>query len=344
MPLTGRIGRQMKVIGLDCATDDARIGLALGEYQGSVVRVLTVEVCSRDRKAASIISEWLDGVPEAVVAIDAPLGWPVALARSLITHTAGESLSALPEEMFRRRTDRFIKKQIGKTPLEVGADRIARTAHAALAILGDVRKMTGRSIPLAWEPSNIGDVAAIEVYPAATLLAHGFPSKDYKKPGQSEERRHIVSRLEGVLKLPDNVLLMAENADALDAVVCLLAASDFLGGRSMSPPDLELAKREGWIWARPLGVRDPGMTHAALKPLGPAQPASTSREIGEFDEVTAGDVSGKRVRCPACREKVFASWPLGWDAHVGSRCAGATGRTAEERKDSFKRQYRHLFR
>ena len=41
------------------------------------------------------------------------------------------------------------------------------------------------------------------------------------------------------------------NADALDAVVCLLAAMDFLGGYALPPDDRDRAEREGWIWVRP---------------------------------------------------------------------------------------------
>ena len=37
-------------------------------------------------------------------------------------------------------------------------------------------------------------------------------------------------------------------ADALDAAVCVLAGRDFIRGHALSPPDLDEAKREGWIW------------------------------------------------------------------------------------------------
>lgn len=38
-------------------------------------------------------------------------------------------------------------------------------------------------------------------------------------------------------------------ADALDAVVCLLAAKYLLEGRAVGPADQALAEGEGWIWA-----------------------------------------------------------------------------------------------
>jgi hypothetical protein len=47
---------------------------------------------------------------------------------------------------------------------------------------------------------------------------------------------------------------MEASADVLDAVVCMLAARDFLVGEAMPPVDRNLAEIEGWIW-----TRDPGL-------------------------------------------------------------------------------------
>jgi len=45
-----------------------------------------------------------------------------------------------------------------------------------------------------------------------------------------------------------------------------------------------------------------------------------------------GDVSKKRVLCPACGQKVFEMWPEGWDAHAATKCAGLTATDAVTRK------------
>ena len=66
----------MRVVGLDCATDDERIGLALGEQDAGVMRVTHVAVCSRERTAATTIAKWLSGSQRGLLAVDAPLGWP----------------------------------------------------------------------------------------------------------------------------------------------------------------------------------------------------------------------------------------------------------------------------
>jgi hypothetical protein len=48
--------------------------------------------------------------------------------------------------MFRRMTDRAIHKNVGRTPLDVGADWIARTAHAALRFLAELRRALPRPV------------------------------------------------------------------------------------------------------------------------------------------------------------------------------------------------------
>src|SRR5437016_7332440 len=49
--------------------------------------------------------------------------------------------------MFRRVTDDVIYERLGKRPLDVGADRIARTAHAALRFLEELRGFLGSTSP-----------------------------------------------------------------------------------------------------------------------------------------------------------------------------------------------------
>jgi predicted nuclease with RNAse H fold len=94
-------------------------------------------------------------------------------------------------------------------------------------------------------------IAAIEVYPAATLTAHGCRASGYKRPQDVAERREIIELLRAWMKMPTDVSQLENSADALDAVVCLLAARDFLQGRAVPPPEQRLAEHEGWIWSAP---------------------------------------------------------------------------------------------
>jgi hypothetical protein len=104
-------------------------------------------------------------------------------------------------------------------------------------------------IPLAWDPETRPSVSAIEVYPAATLLAHGLRASGYKKPDQTPERREILAGIAAELGL-DAVKECAIASDhLLDAVICVLAGKDFLEGRCVGPAERDVAMREGWIWA-----------------------------------------------------------------------------------------------
>jgi hypothetical protein len=103
-------------------------------------------------------------------------------------------------------------------------------------------------IPLAWTPTDVSRVAAIEVYPAATLVAHRIQSTGYKKRDQTDERHEIIVTLRTKLTIGESVPDLATSADLVDAAVCVLAGADFISGRAMGPEDRTLAEREGWIW------------------------------------------------------------------------------------------------
>ncbi len=250
------VSTPVTIIGVDAATQDSKIGLARGVWDQRCTRVDDVVLCDRQNPAADVIMGWLASATRPVLlSVDAPLGWPIALSLALNDHRAGEEERSAPDDMFRRTTDHFIQETFGKKPLEVGADRIARTAHAALKLLGELRRRTGAQIPLAWPPAVLPDISAIEVYPAATLLSHGYPSDGYKKPTDKSERGHIIRDMRNALELPEDVSPMESNADALDAAVCILAGKDFLDGTALPPPphDEGCAQREGWIWVKKRG-------------------------------------------------------------------------------------------
>lgn len=238
------------IIGVDCATQPKNVGLARGVFNGK--RLIVGQVCV-NRPLVETISGWLptDGT-KTVLALDAPLGWPLALGKALVQHQAGAKLAREPNALFRRETDRFIKEMVGKQSLDVGADRIARTAHAALKLLTNLSNALQQPVPLAWTPSNLPSYSALEVYPAATLKvlfgAERVPS--YKGVGKENGRLAILNRLQGELVLPSDLTLPQENDDALDATIAVLAAADFLKNKSMPPSNLALAQKEGWMWVR----------------------------------------------------------------------------------------------
>ncbi len=248
----------VRIVGIDCATKDARIGLALGEVIDGRALVTDARLCPAESTAVAVVAEWLQREPatRTLLAIDAPLGWPRDLGDALVTHRAGAAIRVEPNVLFRRDTDRFVHRHFGKTPLDVGADRIARTAHAALALLDDLRQRLHIELPLAWDALWTG-TAAIEVYPAATLLARRMAASGYKKKHHTSEREVIVRDLRRHLQLPESCAAMLGSADALDAAICVLAGADFARGYAHPPVDIGLATKEGWIWfASPSALAD----------------------------------------------------------------------------------------
>lgn len=237
-------GLETTIIGIDCATQPNKVGLARGTFSAGGVVVHEVRKGSMALTPAAIADSWITAAPGPVLlALDAPLGWPVQLNEALRSHYAGNPIDEPASHLFHRFTDAFIRCHIGLIPLEVGANLIARTAHAALGLLQELRRTTGHRIPLAWSPQHGSDVEAIEVYPAATRMAHGLTDKpsDWESLGALVE--HIPIVLEHESWPPFWV-------DGRDAVLCVLAAHDFLCGQAFSPTDLKLAEREGWIWVK----------------------------------------------------------------------------------------------
>lgn len=254
------------MIGIDWSTEADKVGLARGLYANGHMEVRAVRKGSSSDPPASTIGDWCHSHRGAtVLAIDAPLGWPDQMGEVLSKHVAGASLDVERDTMFRRRTDQRIHALIGRIPLAVGADRIARTAVSALSMLGYLRQRLDCPIPLAWDRRDVvgsKDVWAIEAYPAATLSACSLPSKSYKdlKDQSSRDRREEI--LDGLREridlggadlsdVPPNCDPI-DHPDALDALVCLLAGLHFLQNESLVKPDADerrLARKEGWIWA-----------------------------------------------------------------------------------------------
>jgi predicted RNase H-like nuclease len=238
------------IVGIDCATDSSKVGLALGEVEGDAVRLLQVAIGERGQVMSNVIDKWTEGLGAVLLALDAPLGWPKTMSDSLASHSAGEPFATEANMLFRRKTDRVVKERVGKTPLDVGADRIARTAHAALELLQDLRKRTGFPIRLTWTTQLDQVLSAIEVYPAATLHVLGLTSSGYKRKADRGKRSKILEGLADHMELPDDREAMLDNADALDAAICVLSAGDFLRNKCIKPDDLKQARKEGWIWVR----------------------------------------------------------------------------------------------
>lgn len=242
----------MLLVGLDAASQPENFGYAVGSLVRGCIDVRAFGLLSTKAvpdALRDVVAPLLRGAPQALVAVDAPLGWPAPMACSLVGHRAGEAIGVEKSALFCRETDRTVADRVGKKPLEVGADKIARAAHAAVAVLARLRELTERPIPLAWSPKFKG-LAAIEVYPAATLKARGLADSGYKKSDDAATalRRRIARSLcDEMPALSDAV---DQRADIFDACLCLIAAKDFLEVETLQPTDAKLVRQEGWIWVR----------------------------------------------------------------------------------------------
>lgn len=240
------------IIGIDCATQAQKTGLAWGVWDGTAVTLHHTSLGQRQEAIAQTIARWLPPDGRALLALDAPLGWPTGLGDALAAHQAGAPLKPIANNLFRRETDTFIWRQTGKLPLDVGADRIARTAYSALSLLQDLRQLTGLPIPLAWEPEFTSGLGAIEVYPAGTLRVLFGPNKapGYKGDGGRNGRFAILHALQNEWQLAVEPAIMHDNDNALDAALCVLCGADFLRGQAAPPTNRATAEKEGWIWVR----------------------------------------------------------------------------------------------
>ncbi len=248
-----------RIIGIDAATVVGRIGLAMGDISEGQCLIHEALTC---KDPVQQIARWIEQGPEVILlSVDAPLGWPTVLGQTLVDHEAGMAPGVPRKEanrLFRRHTDIEIKARLGKQPLDVGADRIARTAHSILCRLHTLSDhcKKAQDLPLAWNlPLNAG-CHLLEVYPAATLKAMRAPTRGYKKSTEEgrQARSVIVEWLQKELLIDVNTEALIKSDDVLDATLCVLAGFDFLSGRAVGPSAEEssLAKKEGWIWCRRL--------------------------------------------------------------------------------------------
>ena len=265
------------IVGIDCAAAAERTGFAVAHFEGGLLTVKECWVGKKGDAAGAQVERLVPVLQEArstLLALDSPLGWPAALGPHLAVHQAGRPIRAEADALFRRLTDKVVRERIGKNPLEVAADRIARTARAALLVIGALEERLQVRIDLAWSPVIGEGVKAIEAYPAGTLRSYLLARGHGRADGTSTDRAKGLggsgagfSDKKGLLRFlaRRGALRMNVRSDLadhrLDAVMCAVAARDFLLGESITPSELQMeaARKEGWIW-----VRDPG--------CGPARP------------------------------------------------------------------------
>jgi predicted nuclease with RNAse H fold len=204
-------------------------------WRGNLRETINRAVTSRD---------WLEGLfaycrtplpsgtVQAVLAIDAPLGFSTAFMK-LIT---GQGCCENPVEKSQsnpylfRRTAQFLFEK-GLQPLSAVKDMIGSQATKAMHVLAKFTPSMGRCG--VWTDGE--GLQAIETYPSACKRSHFIQDqlKLYKRSGASEE-----AWLESL-----------DHNDKQDALVCALIGHAFLNHPNVLayPPD-SIPEQEGWIW------------------------------------------------------------------------------------------------
>lgn len=237
---------QLQIVGIDAAVDPRNTGVAIARFSSDRWQVLHLENGRLDEPLSDSICTLLDPAEPVLLAIDAPLGWPIDLINALRGHKAGEGLEG--DSLFNRATDRFVREKTGLKPLDIGADRIARTAVAALTLVATLRQQLGQALPLLASPEIESHGGLIEVYPAATLKQRSLPFRQYKKPEASKIRTQIAAAVAEELDIERVTSQCVDSDHCLDAVLCVYAAIDFLAGRCVGPTEIVDFRKEGWIW------------------------------------------------------------------------------------------------
>lgn len=256
MKLSAEVGsRTMTIIGIDCATIASKTGLTLAEYDEAILRIKDCRIADSKVPVAEQIYGWIQTAERALLAMDAPLGWPSPMGRALAEHKAGAPIAIKANDLFRRYTDEVVRRTPGKSPLEVGADRIARTARTALSFLADLGVLVGKSIPLAWKARIDRGIYAIEVYPAGTLRVHQRMGTVVGSANTDEKKRSLLNKMSesGTLRFENEKDTAIANEHVLDSVLCAASAVEFLEERVIFPRtenERDLAQKEGWIWVR----------------------------------------------------------------------------------------------
>jgi hypothetical protein len=137
--------------------------------------------------------------------------------------------------------------------LDVGADRIARTALSALSINNELGALTNSKIRLAWNPKLMHGIYSIEVYPAGTLRSYERIGYVTASKDSVANKRKLISKMisKGKIIFEADTRNAISNEHVMDSVLCTVAATDFLEGHAITPAstkDKAFARKEGWIW------------------------------------------------------------------------------------------------
>lgn len=124
------------IVGIDCATQNKKVGLAQGKWDGTAVSLEAITVGQTGQSIAHRVNEWLPADNQTLLALDAPLGWPQQLGRQLAAHQAGGALTEPANRLFRRQKVLFYKGKRGQNGRNTILQRLSQ--HVTLPAQADL--------------------------------------------------------------------------------------------------------------------------------------------------------------------------------------------------------------
>ncbi len=90
-----------KIIGIDFSTDPKKTGISTGLFQERKVTIDSVITGKQTGDIVKYVADFISrGDDPALIAIDAPLGWPEGMGKALTGHQAGKVLPGIRNTFF----------------------------------------------------------------------------------------------------------------------------------------------------------------------------------------------------------------------------------------------------
>lgn len=245
--LTSQPQLRMITLGIDLSTSRKNTSYCQIDWSGVEPRLVTAPT------TPAVRNQW-ESLHAAIaksdkVAIDVPLGWPVAFSREVAAHARGKAWTVDRDQCLWRVTDRRVAQLRGvdgkgaRPPLSVWANLIGATAMDA------AKELSQYSIDRSGRSGQF-----CEVYPAVAIRRWGFQDVGYKGADATEQRTKladlILSGLPWASAASGLHALICGDDNHLDSFLCALIARlvAIEAAEGPSLDELDSAKIEGWIW------------------------------------------------------------------------------------------------
>jgi predicted RNase H-like nuclease len=94
------------IIGIDCATQPGRVGLARGVFEGGAGCIEELVLSSSAGSLLDTLLRWVGTRLSTLLALDAPLGWPGKMGVALSGHQAGVGIVSAQSPLINNITSR----------------------------------------------------------------------------------------------------------------------------------------------------------------------------------------------------------------------------------------------